>query len=157
MSVPISKLKLFFKFIYSWLCWVFVAAQAFFQCRAGETLVVVCRLLIAVASLAVDGAQALGARASVAAAHWLQSKGSSLFIGFSLQWLQWLPLLYSTDSRAFGLQQLWCIGLVALQHVGSSWTRDQTHVHCTGRCIHNHGTIREVLNFFQRFILLKYS
>ena len=29
-------------------------------------------------------------------------------------------------------------GLVALQHVGSSWTRVRTHVPCTGRRILNH-------------------
>ena len=26
------------------------------------------------------------------------------------------------------VQSLWCTGLVALRHVGSSWTRDRTHV-----------------------------
>ena len=33
-----------------------------------------------------------------------------------------------TGSRACGVQQLGCTGLVALLHVGSSWTRDRTHV-----------------------------
>ena len=32
-------------------------------------------------------------------------------------------------------QQLWPTGLVASRHVGSSWTRDRTHVSCTGRRI----------------------
>ena len=32
-------------------------------------------------------------------------------------------------------QQLWCMGLVALWHVRSSWTRDRTHVPCIGRWI----------------------
>ena len=40
--------------------------------------------------------------------------------------------------------QLWCTGLVALQHVGSSQTRDRTHVPCIGRQILNPWTIREV-------------
>ena len=46
--------------------------------------------------------------------------GASLYLqhmGFSLQWLL---MLCSVGSRACGLQQLWCIGLVAPQHVGSS-------------------------------------
>ena len=34
------------------------------------------------------------------------------------------------------------VGLVALQHVGSSQTRNQTHVPCTGRQILNHRTAR---------------
>lgn len=57
---------------------------------------------------------------------------------------QWLLLLWSTGSRAQGLQQLqlpgsraqaqylWCTGLVAPWHVGSSWMTDQTRVPCTG-------------------------
>ena len=35
-------------------------------------------------------------------------------------WYIWLLLLWSMCSRARGLQQLWCLGLVALWHVGSS-------------------------------------
>ena len=35
-------------------------------------------------------------------------------------------------------------GLAALQHVGSSYIRDQTHVPCTGRQILNHWTTRKV-------------
>ena len=61
--------------------------------------------------------------------------------GFSLQWLLWLQ---SRGSRVHRLQQLWHTGLVALQHVGSSWTRDQTRVHCIGMWILNHSTTREV-------------
>jgi len=45
-----------------------------------------------------------------------------------------------------GLQWLWLSGLVALWHVGSSQTRDQTCVPCTGRQILNHWTTREVLS-----------
>ena len=36
------------------------------------------------------------------------------------------------------------MGLVALQHVGSSWTRDQTHIPCTDMQIFNLWTTREV-------------
>ena len=36
-------------------------------------------------------------------------------------------------------------GLAALQHVGSSWTRDQICVPCNSRWILNHWTTREVL------------
>ena len=40
---------------------------------------------------------------------------------------------------------MWHTGLVALQYVESSWTRDQTHVPCVGRWILNPWTTREVL------------
>ena len=33
---------------------------------------------------------------------------------------------------------MWCTGLVAPRHVGSSWTRARTRVPCTGRRIPNH-------------------
>ena len=36
------------------------------------------------------------------------------------------------------------MGLVALRHVGSSWTRNRTCVFCIGRLILNHWIIREV-------------
>ena len=44
-------------FIQFWLCWVFIAAQAFLSCREqrGCSLVVVCGLLIAVVSLEEPG------------------------------------------------------------------------------------------------------
>ena len=78
--------------------------------------------------------------------------GSLLLYGFFSMWwagllsinscvsfpLQWLLLLWST-ARGHSLsgcgtwaQQLWAVGFVALQHVGSFWTRDQTHVPCIG-------------------------
>ena len=37
-----------------------------------------------------------------------------------------------------------CLGLVTLQHLGSSWTRDQSHVPCIDRQILNQWTTREV-------------
>ena len=56
-------------------------------------------------------------------------------------------------------QQLWCMGLVVPQHVGSSWTRDGAHVPCIGRLISNHWTTREVppgliFKFFLNFTYL---
>ena len=52
--------------------------------------------------------------------------------------IAWPPLLQSTGSRVHRLQWLWHTGLAALWHVGSSWTRDQTHVACIGRQILHH-------------------
>ena len=64
--------------------------------------------------------------------------------------LQWL-LLWSTGSRRAGFSScgtraryLWCTGLVAQQHVGSSQTRARTRVPCIGRWILNHCATREV-------------
>ena len=60
-----------------------------------------------------------------------------------------LCCVQSTSSRAWGLQQsqfpgseLWHMGLVVLQHVGSSQTRDQTRVSYTGRQILYHWAIK---------------
>ena len=39
---------------------------------------------------------------------------------------------------------MWCTGLIAPRHVGSSRIRAQTHVPCIGRRILNHCTTREV-------------
>ena len=58
--------------------------------------------------------------------------------------LWWLLLLWSSGSRVVRLLQWWHMGSVALQHVGSSQTRNQTHVPCTGRQILNHWTTRKV-------------
>ena len=38
---------------------------------------------------------------------------------------------------------LWCMALVALWPMGSSWTHDQTHVPCIGRQILFHWTTKE--------------
>ena len=43
-----------------------------------------------------------------------------------------LLLIQSIGSTVLA-QQLWLVGSVAPWHVGSSWTRDQTHVPCIGR------------------------
>ena len=42
-----------------------------------------------------------------------------LCVNFSLQWL-----ILCTGSRVLRLQQLWCTGLVAAEHLESSQTRD---------------------------------
>ena len=52
-------------------------------------------------------------------------------------------------------QWLWRTGLVAQWHVGSSWTRAQTRVPCTGRQILNHCTTREVPKFFNISFILR--
>ena len=79
--------------------------------------------------------------------------------GFSLRWLlllrstgsrhagfssrgTWAQQLWRTSSRAQA-QQLWRTGLVSLRHVGSSRTRDRTHVPCIGRRILNLCATRE--------------
>ena len=111
---------------YFWLCWVFVAVR-------GLSLVAASR-----------GYSSLGC------------------VGLSLRWLL---LLRSTDSRHTGFSscgaqaqwlwlvgsraqaQLWCMGLAAPRHVGSSWTRAQTHVPCIGRQIINHCATREAHHF----------
>ena len=55
-----------------WLCWVFVAARAFLRLwRAGVTLVVVCGLPLAAASLAAErGLSSCGARPSLPHSMW---------------------------------------------------------------------------------------
>ena len=80
--------------------------------------------------------------------------------GFSLQWLlfgaqalgAWTSIvvvmseLSSCRSQALGMQaqKSWCMGLVVLQHVGSSWTRNQTSgVPCITGWILNPWTTRE--------------
>ena len=45
-----------------------------------------------------------------------------------------LQELWLQGSRAQH-QKLWRTGLIALQHVGSSQIRDQTHVSCIGRLL----------------------
>ena len=78
--------------------------------------------------LSCCGAQALGAQASVAVTHWLQSPGSVAVV-------HWL---------------------VAQRHVGSSQTRDQIHVPCTGRQILNPWATKEVpsLSFYYGYFYL---
>ena len=74
----LSILFIYFnKFIYFWLCWVFIAARglALVGGELGLLFIGVHGLLSAVASLCC-GAQALGARASVVVAQGLSSCGT---------------------------------------------------------------------------------
>ena len=52
------------------------------------------------------------------------------------------------DAQA---QQLWLMGLIAPQHVGSSQTRARTRVPCIGRQILNHCATREAPKFLITF------
>ena len=63
------------------------------------------------------------------------SRGYSLAVGQELGMSVASLVLWSTDSRAQAQESL-----VARRHVESSWTRDQTHVPCTGRWILRHWT-----------------
>ena len=93
-------------FIYLWLGWVFVAAH-------GLSLIAVSR-----------GYSSL--RCTGFSLWWLlllQSKGSR-HAGFS-SCGTWAQQLWLAGSRVQA-QQLWCTGLVAPWHVGSSWTRAWT-------------------------------
>ena len=64
------------------------------------------------------------------------TRGYSVVVahGFSLHW----------HLGECELSTRWCVGLVAPQHVESSWTRDQTHFLCIARWIPNHWTTKEV-------------
>ena len=53
-------------------------------------------------------------------------------------------LLLLQGSKVHQLQQLWCMGLAAPRHVGSSTARDQNHVFCIGWIL-NHWTTRKHL------------
>ena len=63
--------------------------------------------------------------------------------GLSLVVVPRLLLLQSTGSRVQA-QHLWCMGMHALWHVGSSQTRDRTCVPCTERQTLIHYTVRQV-------------
>ena len=54
----------------------------------------------------------------------------------------WAQQLWLPGCRAQA-QKLWCTGLVAPQHLGSSWIGDQTCVSCISRRILHHWATRE--------------
>ena len=70
------------------------------------------------------------------------------FAGFLLWWLlmlqRWALGHVGFSSCSAWAQQLWLMGLVAPQHVGSFHTRERTHVFCTDRWILNHCTTSKV-------------
>ena len=127
--LPASILDHSLIFLTHLFIYLFMAVLALRCCEWGLLFVVVHGLLTAVASLIVEyGLQA----------HRLQQ-------------------LQHTGSRAQA-QYLWRTGLVAPQHVGSSQTRDRTHVPCIGRRILNHCATREVptIPLFFSFFFFKH-
>ena len=112
----IGFLKFLFIYLFLAVLGLGCCAWAFSSCgEQGLLFIVVCGLLTAVASLVVE--------------HRPQACG--------------LQQLWLAGSRSQA-QQLWCTGLVAPRHVGSSQTRARTHVPCIGRQILNHCTTRQV-------------
>ena len=112
--------RVIYRFIY-----LFLLAVLYLSCYLGFSLVAVirvyslvamCRLLVAVTSLVAE--------------HWLSGTRASVV---------WL------SSSRTQVQKLWCTGLVALGHVGSSGTRDLTRVSWIGRRILYHQAARETL------------
>ena len=120
----IIRKTLFFFLIYFWLCWVFIAA---------------CGFSLVAASGGYSSLQCVGFSLQLLLLLW--STGSR-HAGFSSCGM-WAQQLQFAGSRAQA-QQLWRMGLVAPQHVGSFRTRAQTHVPCIGRWILNHCATREV-------------
>ena len=72
-------------------------------------------------------------------------KGELLFV---VTWASFCSGFCYSKAWALGTraQLLWPLGSVAPQHVGSSQTKDQTRVPCTGRQILNHWATKEVAN-----------
>ena len=133
LSVSLSlslSLYIYIFDILTYFCvyWVFIFVQTFFSCNEQE-------LLPSYSSCTV---LALQLQCSGISFWWLlllQNTGSRAH-GFS-SYGMWAQLLWLLDSRAQA-QQLLCLGLVALRHVGPSWIRDQTCVSCIGRQILYH-------------------
>ena len=126
-----SSLKILL-FIYFGLCWVFIDARAFSSCGKWG-------LLSSCGAWAshCGGFSGCGAR----------FLGCVSFRNCS-SWAQQLRLM-APRARA---QQLWCSGLAAPRHVGSSRSRDRTCVSWIGRQILSHWTTRQV-QFFYSFKL----
>ena len=117
-----------YSFIYFWLRWVFVAVHGLSRVAASEVY----------PSL----------RCASFSLRWLlllRSKGSR-HAGFSCCGTR-AQQLWLMGSRVLA-QQLWRTGLAAPWHVGSSQTRAQTRVPCTGRWILNHCATREVQMYY---------
>ena len=87
--------------------------------------------------------------------HWVFVAGCGLSLvsqsgGYSLVMVPGLPVAAASrcGAQALGRSGFSSCGTRAyLQHVGSSWTRYQTRVPCTGRQILNHCTPREAPSF----------
>ena len=110
-----------------WLCWVSVAAQAFFSSCGEWGLLSSCSV-------------------------WTSYCGGFFHCrvhdlghaGFST----WAPQLRLPGSRTHA-QQLGYTGLAAPCHVGSSLIMNQAHVSCIGRQIIDHRALREASTFFK--------
>ena len=76
--------------------------------------------------------------------HGLLIAVTSLVVEHGL-WVCRLQWLWVTGSGAQAWWWLWCMGLAAPQHVGSSQARAWAHVPCIGRQILGHCATREVL------------
>ena len=116
--------RLFLWFLFLTLVNLCCCMRALSTCSEQRLLfIAVHGLLIAVAALVAEyGLQ--GSWASVVGV-----QGLSSFSSLALVWIQ----------------QLWCTGSIAPQHVGSFWCRDQTCVPCIGRQTLNHWATREAL------------
>ena len=66
------------------------------------------------------------------------------FLYFWLPWVLIVAWELSLVVVSGGYSSLQCTSLVTLKYLGSSWTRDWTHIPCTGRQILNFWTTREV-------------
>ena len=102
-------------FIYLWLHWIFTAVQAFLYLRwVGASLQLLC-----------EGFWLWGFFCCRA---WVWGR-----VGFS-SWSEWALDCWLSSCGT---------DLVALRHVGSSWTRNWTRVICIGRWTPNYWTTRE--------------
>ena len=93
--------------------------------------------------------------------HWIFATTHRLSLdvesrGFSssrcMSFLLW-PLLLRSRAPGTRAEELRLTGLIAQQHVDSSWTSNQTRVPCISRHILKHWTTREVL-WNEQLILL---
>ena len=127
-----AQLRRFSLFIYYvfWLCWALAAARRPAPAPASGSCspVVVRRLLTVVAARVAQP--------------WLWSTWASIVVALGLR-------RYSSRLHSLGSVVV-ARGLIAPQQVKSSWSRDQTHVLCTGWQILYHWPTREVLSRFMR-------
>ena len=104
----------------------------------GYYLVALGRILFAVAPLLQSmSSRVLGPSPCGAWAQYLWHVGPVLVARGLSTCGVWAQYLWHVGSRAHA-QWLWCTGLAALWHVGSSQIRDRTHVPCTDRQILYH-------------------
>ena len=54
---------------------------------------------------------------------------------------------WGSQTLEHRFSRLWCMGLVAPRHMGSSWSTDGTNVSCIGRWILYHWATREAQDF----------